>query len=476
MNLSTHSISPQSARYSEKPSAGPADPGAGVESKAEFAEMFDHASERRDVERPRNGSPRDAVRAKSSREKAKPDKSRESSEKKAAAKHQPDENLISKTDVPTAQPADEVDSEDAELWQGAESAPAVGENDLVLGGEAGAAAENLEAVSPEGSAETFALPSSAAKGKASAPGAELVSTENDADEIAAAESVAAGEAMAVNREAGQEKPRNATALPAPKRGSAKSLENLDAKLAADFAESRTDVPAQPKRGGGDAAKNFLEPKEQEVTKHEEFLGINVANPGAAMKHDASTHELSSLLTKQLAAHEGAALSSFEPPVSSAAHEVVLSGIHRAINTVVEAGEKLRSIGSRAVDLQFSFGSDDLSVRVELHEGRVRATFRTDSAELRGALAQEWQVLNAAGVDRAKRFADPVFAANSSASAAGDHQEKQGGRKQDLAALKEHFEISNSPRVSVATSARTNAPAALPQTAAPLTALRLHTFA
>jgi hypothetical protein len=65
-------------------------------------------------------------------------------------------------------------------------------------------------------------------------------------------------------------------------------------------------------------------------------------------------------------------------------------------------------------LQFSVGGTDLNVRVEMRADEVRATFRTDSPELRSALAHEWQAAgNPVAGERSFRLAPPVFTSNQS---------------------------------------------------------------
>jgi hypothetical protein len=86
-------------------------------------------------------------------------------------------------------------------------------------------------------------------------------------------------------------------------------------------------------------------------------------------------------------------------------------------------------GVSSVNLSFKFGNDDLSVRVAWHDGVVQTQFRTNSDELRAALAGEWQTMSAAPASRALPLAAPVFSSNpDSPSASGDEsrQSAQSG--------------------------------------------------
>jgi hypothetical protein len=392
-------------------------------------------------------------------------------EDEKAAAHKPNENLISQIDAPRSEPVDEVERDDDEVLQDPE-AMACEEEEHALTEEAGEeepAPTQVDADGGEFDATQLSLEETVSASQVS--GEEVVAA--DAEGVAQG---SVGNDPFMSSEAIPETTTK-TAIPTDekKNVSAKSLNDSE-PTAADFADFESDAPSVAGAGEITSAKNFLQDAVKEVTARTESLGINVAKPAAEMNHAPSPHEIAGLLSKQLAAHDVSPPTGFEGHHPSTTPSTALSGVHQAVNAAMEAGERMKSGGQRAVDLQFSFGSDDLSVRVELHEGRVRATFRTDSAELRGALAQEWQVLNAAGADRARRFADPVFAANSSTSSAGDHHEKRGGRDQDMRAPAEGIALSNSRSVSAPATARSIAPTMSPQTAVPITALRLHTFA
>jgi hypothetical protein len=94
---------------------------------------------------------------------------------------------------------------------------------------------------------------------------------------------------------------------------------------------------------------------------------------------------------------------------------------RAVATVTGLAEaqfaaSMNKVGS--VQLRLKFGGEDLSVRVELRDGAVHTDFRTDSPELREALAKEWQAVAASAPGHLQHFLDPVFSP-ASASASTD---------------------------------------------------------
>ncbi|MGH7995160.1 MAG: hypothetical protein ACREFX_02295, partial [Opitutaceae bacterium] len=70
----------------------------------------------------------------------------------------------------------------------------------------------------------------------------------------------------------------------------------------------------------------------------------------------------------------------------------------------------RDSGASGATLGFKFGDQHLSVRVDLQGGQVRTEFRTDSADLRDALAAQWGALSSpdAAGGRSYSFAPPQF--------------------------------------------------------------------
>ena len=55
-----------------------------------------------------------------------------------------------------------------------------------------------------------------------------------------------------------------------------------------------------------------------------------------------------------------------------------------------------------------FGSENLTVRVEMREGEVRTQFSSDSPELRAAVATQWSGLSEGAPDRNYHFSAPVY--------------------------------------------------------------------
>lgn len=156
---------------------------------------------------------------------------------------------------------------------------------------------------------------------------------------------------------------------------------------------------------------------------------------------------------------------------------IAQAARRSVESAVAVAEHYGSGDKRAVTLQFSVSGVDLGVRVEVRANGVHTTFKTDSPELRAALAQEWQAI--AGTqfaDRSVRMADPVFTSASSTPAA---QSDTGGQNQRGAPHGDR-ERATPEFANAAVPYRSRSPDTTPVVKTrihpPATAGRLHTFA
>jgi hypothetical protein len=140
-------------------------------------------------------------------------------------------------------------------------------------------------------------------------------------------------------------------------------------------------------------------------------------------------------------------------------------------------ERMRDAAHSSVELKLSFDDARLTVRVQLRDGEVQTTFRTDSAELRQALSNQWQqqapALTANASDRPLRIADPLFAAASgSQGSAGASTGDQPDSRQApvFTAEKSLFSFSRTQSQSSFAPVVASSPVYLP------TSLRLNVFA
>jgi hypothetical protein len=151
-----------------------------------------------------------------------------------------------------------------------------------------------------------------------------------------------------------------------------------------------------------------------------------------------------------------------------------STAHRAVEAVLSAAERFAARDQHSVNLQFSVGGSDLNVRVELRGNEVHTTFRTDSADLRAALASEWRAVSGSE-ERSTKLATPVFTTSSGSndSFSGDESRRQpaAGRDQQPAAW-----FSGNRAGSGSTATNNSSAAASATTTVAVNSRHLHTLA
>jgi hypothetical protein len=143
--------------------------------------------------------------------------------------------------------------------------------------------------------------------------------------------------------------------------------------------------------------------------------------------------------------------------------------NEAVEAALNAVELLAAGNtSHAVNLQFSVGNHDLSLRVELKNGTVQATFATDSAQLRSDLANEWQSSASGNSQSSLNLAQPHFT-----SAGGDSPQQQG--RGGASGSEPQFTFSGKPGSGAFGSAGADSEAPLAPVA-PSSSLHLQAFA
>jgi hypothetical protein len=158
-------------------------------------------------------------------------------------------------------------------------------------------------------------------------------------------------------------------------------------------------------------KSFIGSALEAVTPHRKALGIDGAKPTpsmfanllpASLQHPASEYAAEALASLRDVSEALPGFTSERPEALSTARD--------AVKLVQQAAEQVSSRDQKSVNLQFSVGGAELTVRVELHANEVRTTFRTDSSELRAALSQEWQSVasSSSSGDRGIRIVPAVF--------------------------------------------------------------------
>lgn len=214
---------------------------------------------------------------------------------------------------------------------------------------------------------------------------------------------------ASGRESGRAARREAAA--SMDAGPASAAAGRAANLAAVYGENPTRVTPAVR----DTAKLFLSPSPEEVASGEPALGTEDAKTAPSMFATAFARQSS----PDLGGHASpvlALIGTGEQPrtAGSSSPGTAAAAAQHSVTAVLEAVERFAAGGTQGVHLQFSVAGSDLSIRVELRGGEVQATFRTDSGELRAALAQEWETVSSSEAGRPLRAIDPVFAPAKSA--------------------------------------------------------------
>ncbi len=208
---------------------------------------------------------------------------------------------------------------------------------------------------------------------------------------------------------------------------------------AKFAETDLVSRVDSKRFDNVADKTFLPAQPKDVAETVNSLGTAVANPHSPMvsftnsaQPHAPSHHQGEIVTVVAEAGEIIEQTSLPKPTVSSAHE--------AVDTVLDAADRVASREQRSVDLDFTVGGAKLAVRVELQGGEVRTTFRTESSDLRVALAHEWEAVASGGEGRAFHLAPPTItgadtpARNDSFSDASSRQQERQQERESREAL------------------------------------------
>ena len=228
-----------------------------------------------------------------------------------------------------------------------------------------------------------------------------------------------------------------------------------------------------------ASGNFLVPNEQMVDEGDDALGIDVAKLPVTMASAlfSQPHSAAAEVPAFVAApHAPAEVAS----TSSTNHLTETKSVAQgAVEAVLSAADRV-STDRSSVTLQFSLGGNDLAVHVDFRGGAVQATFRTDSPELRAALAHEWSAAGSKMTDASVRMAPPVFTssdAGTSTSFSGQsaHDQHQQQRESSSRSAGGAFPLNTLRPLHAASSGASRSPSAAVRQAVS-TALHLHTFA
>lgn len=195
---------------------------------------------------------------------------------------------------------------------------------------------------------------------------------------------------------------------------------------ANFAAEPPAVPVSEMAPKTALEKNFLDIDGEVLAKQEVPLGTGVALREPTMTTSAPSTPSPAFVPVAAVSKDGALNAGLagltNTPVDVPASIERMA--HRAVEAVVATVERGASQPAHSVNLKFSVQGADLMVRVALRADEVQVTFRTESAELRSALAQEWQMVRSRDPEGALQAVTPVFTAGDS----GNPTSSQGGRE------------------------------------------------
>lgn len=160
------------------------------------------------------------------------------------------------------------------------------------------------------------------------------------------------------------------------------------------------------------------------------------------------------------------------PAASASARTAVDAVVKLLD--VQSGRSQEPVS--AVSLNFKFGADDLAIRVEWRNGEVHTQFRTDSPELRSALAAQWQTAAPGLASRTTPFAAPVFASTGDAATAAPGDEREARQSGDDPGYSGQPGGNRQPKPKSPAPSLSPVTPSLQRTRPLVGALRLHTFA
>lgn len=203
----------------------------------------------------------------------------------------------------------------------------------------------------------------------------------------------------------------------------RSAAGREEKIAAAFNPLARGLP----QAGMALPKTFVSDTQQEVREGEGFVGTSGAKskpvmPFVLADHPSAPAALASAPAAPDWQHLQFDLTAATEPAQQARDTVA------TVMSVIDAQEKPEAAATRTVTMDFDFGGERLAVRVEYRDGMVHAHFRTQSLELRSALAQEWSHVSAAP-ENVLRLVEPVFVTSSRSEQAASFNADGGAARQ-----------------------------------------------
>ena len=101
-----------------------------------------------------------------------------------------------------------------------------------------------------------------------------------------------------------------------------------------------------------------------------------------------------------------------------------------VKQVLDSAARMTSDGQRNVELQVKLtDGTQIAIKLQLVDGRIQPTFKTDSLELRQAIEQNWSQFSSGSTARTGQITPPIFETPGAHAGMNDSSQQQQGRQQ-----------------------------------------------
>lgn len=161
------------------------------------------------------------------------------------------------------------------------------------------------------------------------------------------------------------------------------------EIIADLAKSSSEPSRKSERMYSE--KNFNNVDNKVVKKVGSTIGTSGAQFGTVMYSESAQSSLASALVTQVREVKDISHEVNVGVLGQSESETAGGTASRTLSVVRDVVEHVRGSGRRTIELSLRLPEGEtLSLQIQMRGGVAHTTFRTDSPELREALAQEWQ--------------------------------------------------------------------------------------
>ncbi len=202
------------------------------------------------------------------------------------------------------------------------------------------------------------------------------------------------------------------------------------KFAADLKLRRSSRSLEKQASPISDKKVVLTVDKEKVAERQSAVGTETAKELAPMVHDIRQTRLIALGGETLPSASGVSegATQAQPMADKTAETRATTAAANAVQVVRQISDAVDALAATerpGVNVRVKLDDVGVAVNVEFRNGEVRATFQTDSADLRDALSTAWQTHAAAVTDsKPYRFAEPVFTSSPSQNPGSQSSQSQ----------------------------------------------------